>query len=159
MKKQSLEVEWHEYPVTKPTFADTYFVTFQSKTGDIQSGLGKYLSSGQFFQEVCGQQVMAWADIPRPAPCKDMNISSKVREANIEIDVTAEGRSFSVVFRRDYADPPHIVFAAVYLDGSLIYENEKHQILRSLDDIGARTEAELLVGHRIDAGCLTEEEP
>ena len=71
MKKQSLEVEWHEYPTTQPTFAGTYFVTFRTQTGDVRIDLGKYLSSGRFFQEICGQQVMAWAAIPFPRPYEE----------------------------------------------------------------------------------------
>lgn len=72
MKKQSLEVEWHEYPATQPAFSGTYFVTFRTQSGIVKCDLGKYLSSGRFFQEVCGQQVTAWAYIQLPKPFKEV---------------------------------------------------------------------------------------
>lgn len=88
-----------------------------------------------------------------------MDISSKVREANIEVDVVAEGRSFNVVFRRDHADKPGLVFASAFLDCSLIYEEDEYQVTVPFGETSACYEAEKLVRARIEAGCLNEEEP
>lgn len=67
--KETVEVEWHEYPATAPKSFGYYLIT--TKTNNIlQVVLSKYLSNNVFADEHWGAEVIAWAKIPHPAPFK-----------------------------------------------------------------------------------------
>lgn len=68
MKTELVSVEWHEYPAEPPKFFGHYLITIKTKTG-LDVVLSKYLSNNTFPDEKwC--DVIAWADIPHPAPFK-----------------------------------------------------------------------------------------
>lgn len=68
MKTELVSVEWHEYPATAPKLFGHYLITIKKDAG-LDVVLSKYLSSNVFADEKwC--EVIAWAEIPHPAPFK-----------------------------------------------------------------------------------------